>query len=251
MPEVPQPKTPEDQERDFRTFVRKLLDAQRFEARAKEPFSLRNLRKTFIAFCDIIAEELGTESCTIHLQLYDPASLDAKELEANIKRQLEEVGERHGFQPQPKGDPQAPEGAWESFAEFRRPLLESSAAFPYWLYSKGASRLFASNPLGPWTKVALSRQHDIADLDTGISKEIYQENIARIRDHLTIQSTRNFRKLGGADAYVWTNTDWEETFRDYYGVPIRIHSLGEAIGILKVDNKQHPRGAIDKILQAT
>ena len=248
MPQAPQPDpsaspaetSPEEQERRFRRFTRRLLEAQRYDFLDEELFTLENLSKTFTEFCDIIAEELEAESCTIHLQLYDPESLDAESLERDIEQKLERLAARHGF---------TGEEERGLFWSARGPLLRETTTFPYWLYPKGASLLTASNRGGPWAKLLSHRSQRIAPLRIGISKQIYQDSSARIRDHLSIQRSRGFQRLGGVDAYVWTNTEWQSIFRNFYGVPLQIHSLGESIGILKVENKKPgPEASLSTLL---
>lgn len=133
-----------------------------------------------------------------------------------------------------------PKYKYDEFKKSRKEFLKSTQTFPYWLHKKGASILVAANKNGPWNCVLdnMEEGQGIANLSTGISKHIYQENIAKIQDRLSIRHTRDLRKIGGADKFVWNNKDWEHVFKNYYGVPIRIHSGGEVVGILKLENKK-------------
>ena len=123
--------------------------------------------------------------------------------------------------------------------KYRIKLLKSSLTFPYWAYEKGVASPVPANETSPWCPVFKDRMSKLRFLTLfgGISKEIFQENVARVRDKLSIRETRNFRKLGNADMIVWNNTCWKNVFKNFYGIPIRIHAGGEVIGILRAENK--------------
>jgi hypothetical protein len=115
------------------------------------------------------------------------------------------------------------------------------------------ARLVATNSGGLWR--ALCRTSDpsaFVTLVSGVTADIVQDNLARIRDPLSIRTSRNLRKLGEWDHIVWRNQEWRDSFKSYYGAPIRIHPGGEVIGILKVENmgcaKDTPIEAIDVLL---
>jgi ppGpp synthetase/RelA/SpoT-type nucleotidyltranferase len=128
----------------------------------------------------------------------------------------------------------------KEFIDYRVNLLKSPLTFPYWEYGKGVSSLVATNEKSPWTQLLDNKNNRLiyVSLFSGISKNIYQENVAKVRDRLNIRETRNFRKLGLADMIVWNNSGWDYVFKNYYGVPVRIHPGGEVIGIMKAENKK-------------
>ncbi len=237
----------EIKERDFQLFVKKLLTAQQYgdwldEQKLFTPATLAQILRTM---CGIIADETSASSCTVHLKLRDATTLEDEVVNRWIEEHL-------GEHPQPR----------TKATNARRQLLRNSLCFPYWKrgFGKGVSWLVAASghpgprhvdssdeqgkqprhgiDSGPWH--SLPKGLAFAHLGTGISKDIYQDNVARQRDALQIRETRNFEKLGGVDYLVWTNQTWDRVFRNYYGVPIRIHSAGEVVGILKVENKLRP-----------
>ncbi|MBI5207942.1 MAG: hypothetical protein HY934_09140 [Candidatus Firestonebacteria bacterium] len=263
-------KSTEKKVSEFKEYVRKLLNAQTYDfLKEYELFTPETLKKILAEFCDIIAKYLNADSCTIHLKIYDSKLLNKYLLEAHIKEKIGKLKNnyinKHKFT----------EEDGKVFEENRVKLLKSFQTFPYWKYPKGLAKLIAANKDSPWERVAnrdeiLNRnpQKNNAEnkinwdtileynmelgyipLDSGITKLIYQENIAAIKDRLSMRSTRNFRKLGGADQIVWNNEKFTykednktkyryNIFKNYYGVPIRIHTGGEVIGILKVENKK-------------
>lgn len=245
-------------EQEFRAFVRRLLAVQEYDwSEEHKLFTPESLQKILIKFCSIIANELKVESCTVNLQLYNPELL---------KQKVKQVGAEDGFLEDPiadswineyyrfrwkNTDSKEPEidKKWKYHKNQVYKTLKSPMTFPFWKHYKGVSILFAANGSSndhdmkhnsPWYAIlekADLKDVGIAPLSSGISKEIYQDNIAKISDRFTIRSTRCYHKMGGADRYVWTNERWERVFRNYYGAPIRIHPNGEVIGILKVENK--------------
>lgn len=239
------------QEHKFNEFVQKLLGAQANAYDFLEDhrlFSHDTLTTILEQFCEIIADDLDVESCTVHLKLYNHRLMVKENLKDSVKKKLEKLAEKHGYKaPEPETATEKKnkiaETKWRVFEKHREEHWTSPLTFPYWMHSKGASKLIASNPGGPWFTVLKQSIKDgkstgIASLKGGISKQIYQEKMPKERDPLGIRRARNFRKIGGADKKVWKNTTWKEVFRNYYGVPIRIHSGGEVIGILKVENKK-------------
>ncbi len=247
------PNSKDDPEREFKDFVQKLLQAQTYRFGEDEIFSPQTLREIFRRFCNIVADEVDAQSCSIHLHLYHPgrfANQDSKEgYSKRFEQDLEEYnGERrkaYGIDnAEADSKPKETISRWfktDAFWRRRKRLLLSHWTFPYWRYPKGASILEASNresELNPYPDEATRKYPlGVAQLWQGISREIYQSNIARHRDRLQIMASRDFRKLGGLDHEVWRNGELWRVFRDYYGVPIRLHSQGEVIGVLKVENK--------------
>jgi len=253
-----EPLAVQQKEQAFRKFMRRLLAAQRYEFLDEARlFSPETLHKILGEFCDIVAEELSVESCTVHLQMYDPTILEDPASPAHPylaqrrDERLRQVAACHGF---PRGG--RPDEV-RVFEGIRHQLMESPLTFPYWQFPKGAARLVAANRGGRWEALLSHDPHGlgIVELERGITADIVQDNEAKIRDRLSIRQTRGKRKLGAADPYVWTNRDvtrrlpgdrtqaqpqdsWppKYAFRNYYGAPIRIHSGGQVIGVLKVEN---------------
>jgi len=228
---------PDDQERDFRRFARRLLEAQERERDETDPRKLyteASLRNILNEFCDVIAEDLWAESCTVYLRLYNPEAVPTKALDRWVEQHLDE--RKHVY---PSGSPAR---------EWREKLLRGNLCFPFWKERKGLSLLIAANPQnpvrttsekGPWVEALNDREHPIvAKLEgAGVSKQIYQNTTARFADRRRLRETRQSSKLGGVDIRVWTNQDWSRVFRNYSGLPIQIHSGGQVIGILKIENK--------------
>src|ERR1051326_2010932 len=248
---------PEASEDRFRKFSAELLAAEEVGFRGDFFYSPDALRKILERFCDIIADNLHVQSCTVQLKLYDSQNspLLKQLLEGRSRRRKVEKPENLN------GDLLL---LWNSFfkksqercnsvitnkdafdseqTDFRRTLLKNSTIFPYALYPKGAVWLVASNTNGPWGKCA---PWLISEINKGIMTQIVQDKAARVRDRMTIRQTRGHRKLGPIDPYIWTNRfarnhDGQRSpryFFNYYGVPIRIHQSGDVIGILKIENK--------------
>ena len=244
-------------EKEFKDFIGRLLDAHSYDfMKEKVLFSHTTLRRTLTKFCEIIADELACSSCTIQLQMYDSKMMEKPFLNQLIQDYLLKIAKNHKntatsdtslekyIENELAGDKNSktkslPDGLRE-FIKHRIELLKTALTFPYWAsdYKKGSASLVAANSSSPWADILKDKadKFNYISLNSGISKNIYQENVARVRDRLSIRETRGFRKRGQADMIVWNNTDWEHVFKDYYGVPIRIHSGGEVIGILKAEN---------------
>jgi len=253
-----------DSQGKFREFVQRLLAAQKHHfLKDRQSFSTATLRTILEHFCNIIADEVSAESCTVHLKLYDPRTELARELYEQRREHLENLAGKYGID----------DANLSLFLANRRRWMLSPLTYPYWQFPKGAAHLAAVNrgdnsTRGPWAclqdrsrrhgEQATSRANDptIAALDHGISKEIVQGNVAKVCNRRDILQTRHYRKLGKADTQVWTNHNWASVFRTYYGIPIRVHSDGEAIGILKVENREDPESGvhaaqIDSLLAST
>jgi len=266
-------------EKEFKDFIGRLLEAHSYDfMKEKILFSRKTLERTLTSFCHIIADELRCDSCTVQIQMYD-SKLMSKELlnerltdhllktarthiDSNTKnegekKKLKKIIEKSVELMLNREDSKKMDDLpayLEKFIKYRIDLLKDSLTFPYWVddYRKGASSLIAINPDSPWITVFRDEKDKLKyiSLTSGISKDIYQENVARVRDRLSIRVTRGFRKLGQADMIVWNNVGWKYVFKDYYGVPIRIHSGGEVIGILKAENKKSDwRGDEEKAVE--
>ena len=267
-------------QKKFKHFVKRLLSAQKYDfSKEHNLFSTNTLRKILNEFCDIIAEELQVESCTIHLRVYDPDIIDGKNsavFQLFLKRKLRDISEAFRIaEKNLETSTDKPEAILiedilknisdkneKRKLERRIAIWQSNITFPHWQYPKGAMKLFAATEDDPWRKlnlessIATEQENLIANLHAGITKQIYQENIAKIRDRMSMRESRFFRKLGGRDTFIWDNRTEDErrqeneggevknysdilTFRNYFGAPIRIHSEGEVIGVLKVENKKY------------
>src|SRR3990172_4236980 len=68
----------ESTENEFRDFMNRLLSAEVYEGAREERsyFSFDTLKRIIGGFCNIIAEHLECDSCTINLQLYDCNQVD-------------------------------------------------------------------------------------------------------------------------------------------------------------------------------
>jgi hypothetical protein len=247
-------------EKEFKDFIGRLLEAHSYDfMKEKILFSRKTLERTLTKFCHIIAEELDCDSCTIQLQMYDSKMMNKELLNLIIdhfkkttlnytnmgETELHPILEKcveSGIDSLERKELDKLETSLERFIKYRIDLLKSPLTFPYWAqdYKKGSASLVTANPNSPWLPILKDKKNKLKyiSLQTGISKDIYQENVARVRDRLSIRETRNFRKLGEADMLVWKNIGWKYVFKDYYGVPLRIHSGGEVIGILKAENKK-------------
>ena len=269
----------QDQEKTFRDFANKLLSAQNYDndLTRTDLFSRNTLRYTLTEFCDIIADEVKADSCTVQLTLYDSQealpddkkrglTLDLdkrinyawKKLSPRCKKYLRNnIQENDDVKEQ---NNRRDKNLREFFFKQRKQVMASTLVFPYWKYPKGGAQLVATNKLKlgnesspqdstatvvpPWSPILEEGKKGdwaylIASLGKGITSDIAQDKFARIRqDPFSIRSARCLRKLGSADHIVWNNSEWRKSFKNYYGVPIRIHTSGEVIGILKVENKQ-------------
>ena len=254
---------PEASEDRFRKFSAELLAAEEVGFRGEFFYSPQALGKILERFCDIIADNLQVQSCTVQLKLYDSLNSPL------IKQLLENEGRfrRSKKVEKPKGLGGDLQLLWNNFSsecqgrchsavtckdafgreqtDFRKTLLKNSFIFPYALYPKGALWLVASNKNGPWAKCA---PWLISEINKGIMTQIVQDKAARVRDRMSIRQTRGHRKLGPIDPYIWTNQfagnrRGPRYFFNYYGVPIRIHQGGDVIGILRIENKGLRDGA--------
>jgi hypothetical protein len=289
MGEVDSKISREEIEKGFKDFIKRLLEAQSYDfMKEKALFSSKTLESTLEKFCNITADELHCDSCTIHLQMYDAKMMDKELLnqfitkhciektnfleilkrdickiaEAKINEEelyvllkkwvkVELTGKKTGNEasnelsefikksPINMDKDKVTNFLLESL-KYRLELLKSSLSFPYWLYTKGAARPVAANEDSPWLHVFKDEKNEskYVTLLGGVSKAIFQENVARVRDRLSIRETRNFKKLGKADMIVWNNEGWKYVFKNFYGIPIRLHSGGEVIGILRAENKK-------------
>ena len=247
---------PEASEDRFRKFSAELLAAEEVGFRDGFFYSPDALSKILERFCNIIAENLHVQSCTVQLKLYDSANSPL------LRQLLDSSGKVLQDEELAKPPNAASDDAlWQSFSaqcrkryrqvvgdesrstidqiKFRQELLKEAMIFPYALYPKGALWLVASNRKGPWARCS---PWLISDINRGIMTQIIQDKAARVRDRMSLRQTRSHRKLGPMDRYIWTNRPSEDQpsplyFFNYYGVPIRIHQRGDVIGILKVENK--------------
>jgi len=283
-------------EEGFRNFIKRLLEAESYDfMKEKALFSPTTLKSTLEEFCNIIADELDCDSCTIQLKVYDSKMMDKEFLNKLIldhfikasksiilekiklnKKKGKKVSIPKEFKDNENNFLNLLKEWWEmeigiktaenkindslnefinnylkkedkdkipdylrEFKKSRINWLKSPLVFPYWYYVKGVAGSVAANNTSPWLTLYKDEKNDLkyVTLKGGVSRDIFQENAARVRDRLSIRETRNFRKLGAADMIVWNNTDWKYVFKNFYGIPIRIHSGGEVIGILRVENK--------------
>jgi len=265
---VPSPHDPdEEQERRFQEFTRDLLKVRQREFLSGEPVRRDALKKILAGFCDVLAETTHVDSVTIHLKLYDPSLLRADEcssLRQRITRPAAEGNVIHQDYPD-GGDSDSPSGA--DRRNFRDDPLLSTLAFPFSALPRGGLQLVAWNKNSPWFELLrhahtksdppdaartdgdgdsptdkerearAKESYSIVRLSSNITAQIVQDQRARRRGRTKILATRNDRKLGTADALVWTNQGLNRMFRNYFGVPVRLHSDGEVIGLLKLENK--------------
>ena len=216
-----------DPEKRFQHLVRQLLMVENAVLQdPQRPFTQERLHDVLCEFCEIIADFIRAESCTIQLTLYDPGLTKvAGKIPANkLKEALDERCTNPNSEMERKQ---------------REKNYQSIATFPYWWSGKGLMRLVASNKTSAWY-CALDPCHDHAflHLTTGITTTIVQDKLPRVRNRWDIRGMRHWKKLGPADTTIWDNTKWTRIFRNYYGVPIQIHASGETIGLLKLENKQ-------------
>ena len=240
----------------FREFITKLLSAQDYEFLDEHHlFSYGTLQQTMTKLCDIIADEVRAYSCTIQLKLYDPgrmlspsppskAGSEGPIWEGDLLDYIERA--REGWLIGKTGCGAADKEK-EVLLNARWKSLASTLGYPYWKYPKGALNLVATNERSPWSDLCKSGR-GFAPLDSGITADIVQDNYVKLRDPLRIRFSRNLRKLGGADREVWKNMNWWNSFKNFYGTPIQIHSKGEIIGVLKVENKLYPTIDPEKLL---
>lgn len=275
-------------EERFKSFIKRLLEAQSYDFMKEEAlFSPITLERTLEGFCNIIADELDCDSCTIQLQMYDSKMMDEKllnkliydnlfktsksyikmmikpiynrkgikldillkawlkielsnkEIKNNFGKNLNKIINRHLMKENRRQYKNKIVDYLREFKKSRINWLKSPLVFPYWAYGKGVAGSVAANNTSPWLTLFKDKNNALkyVTLFGGVSKTIFQENVARVRDRLSIRGTRNFRKLGAADMIVWNNTSWKYVFKNFYGIPIRIHSGGEVIGILRAENK--------------
>lgn len=261
----------DENESSFRDFSNALLAAEEGVHRSGGVtlYSPEALQKILSTFCGIIARDIEAQSCTIHLKLHDIGSCRfIQQLTESAspfgpigppndgyrtETELEEIaryrarvaddfrqkwGEAEGIVPRP--DESSKYG--KDNHTRRDSILRSANAFPHCIYTKGAMWLTAANTTSPWLPFV---GWLITELRRGVTAEIVQEKSARVRDPFNIRESRAYRKLGEVDAYVWTNKRPAGKFADesprfffnYYAVPIRIHSGGDVIGIIKIENK--------------
>ncbi len=262
-----------EKELKFKQFVRKLLEVQTYNFLEEHLlFTPQTLKEILTEFCNIIAKDLKAESCTINLKMYNPA--DFRFIQDNAGEKIEKLKETHGldekesrkiFEDARKGHMkshqtfpywQYPKGAsrlvaanekgpWHhlSFSDIeadpetgnvddKKPDLRTESDTEKEQDAEKIIKII-------WNEIRKkNRSLGFAQLDSGVSKSIYQENMPAILDRFSMRFTRKFKKIGGADKFVWNNSNWKYVFKNFYGAPIRIHPAGEVIGILKVENKE-------------
>ncbi len=246
----------EENESNFKEFSNRLLAAEESVHRSGEValYSPEALQSILREFCEIIASDFEAQSCTIQLKLLDVRScnfidrLTKGELPPGVRSDVKDYQDRivAGF----RAIWTSAKGTYRSgvlgkdakdHGSRRDSILRDPSAFPYCIYPKGAMWLAAANQRSPWQPFT---DWLITDLYKGLTAEIVQEKSPRERDPFTIRKSRAFRKLGDADPWLWTNRRPDLPgktsplyFFNYYGVPIRVHSGGDVIGILKIENK--------------
>jgi len=234
-------------EREFQKLVRRLLQVENSVLQhTQQAFTQERLHKVLNKFCEIIADFIKAESCTVQLTLYDPSDTRVKGTfpADEMARILDERCE--------ESEPQ--ENSPSMDREQRTKNYQSIQTFPYWWSGKGAMQLVATNQgsvatgqalptrsgPSPWHDVLKDRRkHEYAflRLTMGVTTIIVQDKLPRVRDRWQIREMRHWQKLGRADMVIWDNSDWRRIFRNYYGVPIQIHANGETVGLLKLENK--------------
>jgi hypothetical protein len=260
----------DENESNFRDFSNALLAAEETVHRAGGVtlYSSEALQKILSTFCGIVARDIDAQSCTIHLKLHDIGSCKFIEqlseadpplapigppgLGRRTDEELEQIAHYRERLAQDfrtkweaaKGLIPPPENAkyGKDDATRRDSILRGANAFPHCVYAKGAMWLIAANDTSPWLPFV---GWLITELSRGVTAEIVQEKSARVRDPFNIRQSRAYRKLGEVDPYIWTNKRpagaYEKQsprfFFNYYAVPIRIHSGGDVIGIIKIENK--------------
>lgn len=194
----------QEREREFRDFMQRLLAAQGYNfLEERLLFSPETLQQILTRFCEIIADDIGAQSCTIHLRMYDPKLVDSSPFFREAKeRQLDEFSRRYRSSTWKKGS-----SLEETARKIRERHMGLATTFPYWEYRKGAARLVAANPGGPWESLVADDPRGLGTviLESGVMAEIVQDNFPAIRDRLSMRATRGRRKLGYADAYIWPN----------------------------------------------
>lgn len=260
----------DENESRFKKFSNLLLAAEETVHRSGEVelYSPEALHDILSAFCKIVADDIDAQSCTIHLKLHDLGSCKFIEqltespspgprdggMDGNRTREELEHIERYRKQVA-AGFTKRWDGAGGKVHSYgtdvneakdddsrRDSVLRGANAFPHCIFPKGAMWLVAANPVSPWLPFV---GWLMTELSRGVTAEIVQEKSARVRDPFNIRKSRAFRKLGEVDPYVWTNArpsrelarDSPRFFFNYYAVPIRIHSGGDVIGIIKIENK--------------
>ncbi|MFT5470049.1 MAG: hypothetical protein ACI8UO_005173 [Verrucomicrobiales bacterium] len=195
------PKDPNEKEVEFKQFMSELLRAFKHEIhRDRDHFTRRSLHKILTKLCDIIQDSVEAQSCTIHLQIYDPEILGETRVGAAVERMREERAKRLASSPD------------ETTQNID---YTDTSAFPYWFKPKGAMKLAACSALSPWNYILSDnyKDHDqmpggnldIVPIDAGISTAIVQDNIAQVRNRLSIVGSRNGVKIGFADRWIWNN----------------------------------------------
>src|ERR1051325_9262863 len=191
---------PEASEDRFRKFSAELLAAEEVGFRGGFFYSPDALRNILERFCDIIAQNLHVQSCTVQLKLYDslnspvlkgmldnkgelPDRSEIKELNG-CSKDLETLWENFSDKCKKRYDEVVSNNhtASEKQIDFRQSLLKNSIIFPYALYPKGALWLAASNKTGPWARCA---PWLISDINRGIMTQIIQDKAARVRDRMS------------------------------------------------------------------
>jgi hypothetical protein len=227
---------------DSCTIQLKLYDSKMMDEKFLNDFIYDHLFKTSKSF---ILEKIKPEvDITTAIENQLPGLLkEWWEIELGIKKAENDINKEINdlFFPHPKEEDKdkIPDYLRE-FKKSRINWLKSPLVFPYWKYEKGVAGPIAVNNTSPWLTLFKDENNDLkyVTLRGGVSKDIFQENVARVRDRLSIRGTRDFRKLGTADMIVWNNTGWKYVFKNFYGIPIQVHSGGEVIGILRAENKK-------------
>jgi len=237
-------------EKEFREFANKLLAAEVSGFKRGVPlYSPESLQMVMKSFCEIVAETLKTQSCTIQLKSYDILNVTDEPtvkkraaadpmLAMLLKDPKTSITEKLGVVEDWYRDARDDEGPGQTRAQYRKELAIAGLMYPHAIYPKGVVKLVASNHNSPWEACV---GWSLTSLEAGITTQIVQGKAARVRDKLEIRETRSFNKLGPLDPIIWNNRGEDGAsplfFYNYYGVPIRIHQRGEVIGILRVENK--------------
>jgi hypothetical protein len=210
------PERADQNEKDFRDFSSKLLQAEEkgFQSEDHKFYTPEALQGILKEFCNIIAENLQVQSCTVLLKLYDlrscpvleelvtgggastagpplhPDSINALRRDS-AKRFRDRWDEALRHLPIP-----AAGSHFQSAQGYRQALLRKTTAFPHAIFAKGCMWHAAVNDSGPWSD-CVPWLHN--ELRGGITADIVQGKTARVKDRLTIRSTRSFWKLGSVD----------------------------------------------------
>ena len=128
----------EKEEKNFREFMNRLLQAQSYDfLNDTDLFSRKTLHKTLKKFCEIIADELGAQSCTIHLKIYDPEEFSTNgHFDGKLKSYLKKINLTN-----------------KDECKQRKSICKTTMNFPYWQYEKGAVQLIAANGSSPWHSI--------------------------------------------------------------------------------------------------